>query len=79
MRRIQSACLQQTIHFPLKDQMAQPAAARLAREEYESFQRQLKENRVQYRITHEEVLPDGSILIRILRQYNQYSCGDYLG
>ena len=33
---------------------------------------------VKYKILAEETQPDGSVIVKIKRQYNNYDCGDYL-
>ena len=53
MKRILSACLEQTLHFRLKDAMPHDAAARMVREEYTRYREQLDRNRTQYRILSE--------------------------
>lgn len=42
------------------------------------YNQRLERTRTQYRIDREEVLPDGSILIEIRKQYNNHDCGDYM-
>ena len=79
MKRIQSACLEQTIHFMLKEEgVGHEAAVRAVEEEYRQYTLALDKKKRQYRIVKEERLQDGSIQIMIRRQYNDYSCGDYL-
>ena len=38
----------------------------------------LERKRVRHRIVEESTLQDGSIQLRIKRQYNSYDCGEYL-
>ncbi len=78
MKRIKFACLEQTIHFLLKEDLPKATATRLAEEEYASYKAQMERNRCQYKIVDEKRLEDGSILIKIKKQYNQYDCGEYL-
>lgn len=78
MKRIQTACLHQTIHFQLKDNVPAEIAQRLVREEEKEYQENLNRCGVPYRIWNREVLPDGSICIRITRQLNDYPTGDFL-
>ena len=63
MKRIQTACLHQTIHFQLKDNVPAEIAQRLVREEEKEYQENLNRRGVPYRIWNREVLPDGSIRI----------------
>ena len=37
MKRIKAACLEQTVHFQLKDDLGHAAAARAVKEEYEHY------------------------------------------
>ena len=39
MKRIVSACLEQTIHFQLKDGMARSIAVRNVKEDYENYKK----------------------------------------
>lgn len=78
MKRIQSACLNQTIHFQLKEEMEHELAVSEVRAEYEKYCRTLDKKRVKYQIVKESPQPDGSLVIRIKKQYNNYDVGDYL-
>ena len=78
MKRIKEACLLQTIHFQLRENLPREAAARAVREEYEHYRKGLDRTGVKYRITQEETLEDGSIVIGIQKQYNHHPCGNYL-
>lgn len=78
MKRIVSACLKQTIHFKLKDGLDTENARKLVCEELAHFKAQMNHNRIKYRIEEEQPQPDGSILVRISKQYNRYSIGNYL-
>lgn len=78
MKRIKSACLIQTVHFALKDDMDREEAARISRREYEHYKAQMDRNRTKYKIMKEETLPDGSVLIEVRKQYNYHDCGSYL-
>ena len=45
MKRIKAACLEQTVHFQLKDDLGHAAAARAVKEEYEHYKMQLERSR----------------------------------
>ena len=62
MKRIKAACLEQTVHFMLKEELGHAAAANMVREEYAHYKAALERNRTQYKIVEEKVLPDDSIL-----------------
>ena len=75
MKRIKEACLLQTIHFQLKEDLPHDAAVQTVRAEVEHYKAQMDRSRTQYKITRQEEQPDGSILIHIKKQYNNHSCG----
>ncbi|MDO4355948.1 MAG: hypothetical protein Q4E13_05505 [Clostridia bacterium] len=78
MKRIKYACLEQTIHFMLKEDLRHEDAVRGVQNDVQAYKMQLERSRTKHRIESEEVQPDGSIIIRIKKQYNSYDCGDYL-
>lgn len=78
MKRIKEACLLQTIHFQLKEDLEHDAAVQAVRAEVEHYKTQLDRSRTRYQITEEAEQPDGSILIHIKKQYNSHSCGAYM-
>lgn len=78
MKRIKSACICQTLHFMLKEDTAHDYAVKLVREEVEQYKRTLDRNRTQYKILDEAEQPDGSILVKVIKQYNSSPVGDYL-
>jgi hypothetical protein len=78
VRRIQSACLRQTIHFQLKENIAHALAVRMVKEEFESYKQLLERNRTKYIIVDEKTKDDGSIIIKVKKQINSYDTGDYL-
>ena len=78
MKRIRAACLEQTIHFLLKDGTASEADKQQVRREYEAYKAQLERNRTPYKIVEELEQPDGSLLVRIKRQNNSQPVGEYL-
>lgn len=78
MKRIKAACICQTLHFILKEDIAHEMAVRQVQEEVAHYKRTLERNRTQYKIIEETTQPDGSIIIKIIKQYNQSPVGDYL-
>ena len=78
MKRVKAACIQQTLHFQLKEDLGHRAAVHAVQEEYEHYKRQLERKGTKYRIVEEQTQPDGSILVKIKKQYNDHDCGDYL-
>lgn len=78
MKRIKAACICQTLHFMLKEDTEQDIARRAVEEEVKIYKRKLDQNRVKYRILEETVEEDGSIMLKIKKQYNMSPVGDYL-
>lgn len=78
MKRIQYACLEQTIRFMLKDDIPHEEAVAMLRRELDGYKTHLDHAHTRYRIVSEATEPDGSITLKLKKQYNGYSCGDYL-
>ena len=78
MKRIKAACIKQTLHFLLKEDINHDLAVKLVREEVDKYKMQLDRNRTQYKILAESVEPDGSVMVEILKQYNTSPGGTYL-
>ncbi len=79
MKRIKSACLLQTIHFQLKDDIPHDVAVRAVQEEVKNYKAQLTRNRTRFQIDEEVEQPDGSIMLKLRKQYNSYNCDAYMG
>ena len=78
MKRIKAACICQTLHFKLKENVGHDYALKLVQEEVSHYKQSLERNHIQYKILEENTLEDGSIMIKIIKQYNQSPVGDYL-
>ena len=78
MKRIKAACLEQTVHFLLKDDLPHDEAVKYAETEYAHYLTQLDRNRTKYQILEKTQLQDGSILVKLKRQYNGYDCTPYM-
>ena len=78
MKRIKAACLEQTIHFQLKDGISAELAKQQVRQEYESYKAQMDRHKTQYKIMEETEQPDGSLLVKIKKQNNAQPVGNYL-
>ena len=59
MKRIKAACLEQTIHFMLKEDLPHDEAVQFVKAEYEHYLAQLERNRTQYRILEKTEQPEG--------------------
>ena len=78
MRRVKYACLEQTLHFSLRDALIPEETNRLVRAEYDQYKADLERKRIPYKIVSETVQLDGSIIVKVKKQYNAHDCGDYL-
>ena len=78
MKRVKAACICQTLHFMLKDDLGHDYAVKLVKEEVEKYKASLNRNRTKYKIVSEETQADGSVMIKIIKQYNTSPVGDYL-
>lgn len=78
MKRVKAACITQTLHFLLKEDVEHDYAIRLVKEEVRKYKEQLQKNRTQYKILSEQEQEDGSVVIEIKKQYNTSPVGSYL-
>ncbi len=78
MKRIKAACICQTLHFMLKEG-AEPQWARdQVKQDVEHYKQSLERHRIQHKILEEATLPDGSVILKIIKQYNNSPVGNYL-
>lgn len=77
MKRVKAACICQTLLFSPKEPMDQEAVAKLMQEEVLRYKQGLE--RTQYRIVEEQVNTDGTVQLKIIKQYNTSPMGEYLG
>ena len=78
MKRVKATCICQTLHFMLKEDVAHDWAVQQVKQDVENYKKTLDHNRTQYRIVEETTQPDGSIIIKVIKQYNSSPVGDYL-
>ncbi|MGN0980569.1 MAG: hypothetical protein ACI4PT_09590 [Candidatus Avoscillospira sp.] len=78
MKRVKAACICQTLHFMLKEDLDPTFAAKQVRDEVEQYKKNLERNRTQYKIVEETVQPDGSMIVKVIKQYNASPVGNYL-
>lgn len=78
MKRVKAACIIQTLHFLLKEEVGHDYAVQLVSEEVKKYKEQLNKNKVQYKILSEETQADGSVIIEIKKQYNSSPTGNYM-
>lgn len=78
MKRVKAACITQTLHFMLKEDLEKDSAKKLVEEEVKKYKDGLDKTGTIYKILSEEVLEDGSVLMEIKKQYSSSPVGNYL-
>lgn len=78
MKRVKAACITQTLHFLLKEDLEHDYAVKLVNEEVKKYKEGLNKNRTKYKILSENSQEDGSVVIEIIKQYNTSPVGAYL-
>ena len=78
MKRVKAACICQTLHFMLKEDVAHDWAVKQVEQDVENYKQALERNRTQYRMVEQTTEPDGSIMLKVIKQYNSSPVGDYL-
>ena len=78
MKRIKEACICQTLHFMLKEDVCHDYAVRVVQEEIKKYKESLEKSKTKYKILEENEQPDGSVIIKIKKQYNTAPVGTYL-
>lgn len=78
MKRVKAACITQTLHFTLKEDVGHEYAVKLVTEEVKKYKEGLDKNKTKYKILSEETQADGSVIIEIKKQYNTSPAGNYL-
>lgn len=72
MKRVQAACILQTLIFQQKDDtyLSKEKKIALNKEEVEKYKTSLEKHKTRFQIVEETEQEDGSILIRVRKQYN---------
>lgn len=72
MKRVKAACIFQTLVFAQKEDcgLSREQQLKMNQEEVTRYKASLDRSRTRYQITEETEQPDGSILIRVRKQYN---------
>lgn len=78
MKRVKAACICQTLHFMLKEDVDHDYAVQLVQQEVAQYQRTLDRNHTQYKILEQTQQSDGSIMVKVIKQYNTSPVGNYL-
>lgn len=77
MKRIKAACLEQTIHFMLREGAWGDTAKHEVKQEVEKYKTHLERNKTKYKIIEEKEQEDGSVILKIKKQYNSHAVGNY--
>ena len=78
MKRVKAACICQTLHFMLKEDIGHDYAVSLVKQGVEQYKKGLDRNHTKYKILEETDQPDGSVMVKIIKQYNSSPVGNYL-
>ena len=78
MKRVKAACICQTLHFMLKEDVGHDYAVKQVQEEVAQYKKVMDRNRTQYKIVEEAEQPDGSVMVKVIKQYNSSPVGNYL-
>ncbi len=72
MKRVKAACILQTLVFAQKPEMgySKAHALKINHEEVEHYKAMLDRAQTRYRIVEEAEQEDGSIVVRVKKQYN---------
>lgn len=72
MKRVKAACIQQTLIFQQKEDcgLSQSAIAEINRRELEHYKQTMDRTCTRYQIVSEEPQENGSIIVRVRKQYN---------
>ncbi len=71
MKRIKEACICQTLHFMLSENVEHNLAVKFVKDEVEKYKSSLAKNNTKYKIVEETTQPDGSVIMKIKKQYNK--------
>lgn len=72
VKRVKAACILQTLVFAQKEDcgLTQPQQLELNRREVATYKQALDAKHTRYQITEETEQSDGSVLVRVKKQYN---------
>ena len=78
MKRVKAACICQTLHFMLKEELDRDYALALVKREVAQYKKWLEQGSSKYKIVEEASQEDGSVVLKVIRQYNSTPVGNYL-
>ena len=72
MKRVQAACILQTLVFMQKEDcgLSKNSITEANRREFESYKQKMEKARTRYQIISQEEQEDGSLVVRVRKQYN---------
>lgn len=72
MKRVKAACIQQTLVFMQKEDcgLSKSAILEMNRREFAHYKQTMDRTRTRYQIVSEEEQENGSIIVRVRKQYN---------
>lgn len=73
MKRVKAACIFQTLLFAQKEDcgLTREHQLRINQAEVEHYKATMDRSGTRYQITEETEQPDGSVLVRVRKQYNE--------
>lgn len=73
MKRVKAACILQTLVFAQKDDcgLTREQQLRINHDEVKRYRETLDRSRTRYQITEEMEQADGSVIVRVRKQYNE--------
>lgn len=78
MKRVKSACICQTLHFMRKEDVEHLYAVKQVKDEVEQYKKNLERSHTRYKSVEQTEQPDGSIMVKVIKQYNSAPVGNYL-
>ena len=78
MKRVKYACLSQTIHFTLSEKVPHQEAVTLALKERQNCLEEMERRGVAHQVDRSYQLEDGTPVLEVRKQYNNYPTGTYL-
>lgn len=72
MKRVKAACIMQTLVFAQKEDcgLSREKQLRVNRDEVNRYKETMARSRIRYQITDEAEQDNGSIIVRVRKQYN---------
>ena len=78
MKRIDAECLEQTLQFYCRSDLAMEDRKAHVKQEFEAYKARMGRRGVQYKVLEEIEQPDGSLIVKLKRQNIPHPVGNYL-